>query len=371
MSRRAYAFLPDEPGDPMRFAVSSGGVWRVADARELRLGKDDDIRIFAPALDVAMLAAPIPARSDAQARRAAVYAIEDDLAEQADAVHAAIGRASAPGGDRWVAAVTKSVMNDWLSALSSRGFGQASLIAPQSALPAGPAAIETPGAILISAADKRMAVDAALQNDVLGLLLGEAAIQRAASADEALSSLAAMAEASPDLIDLRQGAYARRSQFDTSGFRLWRPTAALAATLAIVWGVSTVMETRALNEESRRLRAAAADLYVAAFPDERRPTDPASAMRRQLNDAPGARLDFLNAAAVLYGAVDAVEGAEVQSLRFNAETASLTASLAYRDYGDDAKVLAEAEAGGARARIGDARQAGGRVVGDIVLEPPQ
>ncbi len=384
MARRAFAFMPADADERMRFAVRDGQGWSVVD--DVRLGRDDLLTLFLPGVDVSLLSAPLPARSEAEALRAAPFAVEDDLGEPVEATHAALGP-KAIDAERLICVASRERMAAWLDILRARDLdGVAELVAPQSIIPEGPLVADCPGGVIVSDGTRRFCIDPDLPDDLMQALapqdaevFGDALSSRLgvqpaengwASADDALVQLAEWREASPHPIDLRQGAFTRRRRVDMSDFHRWRVGAALAASALVGFLLVNFLEMRALDAESARLRSEASAAYAAAFPSDPRPGDPAAAIRRR-RAVGGADvgLDFLVATAALYEASDALEGATIQSLRYSAVDRALIASIAYADYGDDSGLKAAIETAGLSVRIGDARQVGGRVVGDVRVEP--
>ncbi len=392
MARRLFALLPEDLAEPILFAAPGGGGWRFAEAGDIRIEKRDEVTVFAPGPSISLFEVALPARNEAEARRAAPYAVEDELAQPVDMIHAALGpRSQTPGAPRRIAVTSRALMADWLERLSEAGCANAALV-PEQALPPPdePILVDLGDRIVASFGDRRFAIDAGLPLDVHAALLGElpeeieihgSALARrlsrsaAAEAPEGreawLTVLIGWFETADNVPNLRQGAFAAARRFDASGLRPWRASAVLAGGVAAAAAAAAMVETRALDEVSRGLESQALSLYRSFAPEDQNisAAQAAATMRRTGRDMAASRLDFVTATAALYAATAEVEGAEIRSLRLDADTARLVANMAYGDYGDDARLKDALETAGLAAAIGDSRQAEGRVLGDVILEP--
>ena len=92
-----------------------------------------DTVIFVPPSDVNLQRVPLNARNERDARRAAPFAVEDDLAQSPEDVHVALGSEDGEGG-RLICSLRQDVMDSWILALSDAGLADAMLYAPQSLL---------------------------------------------------------------------------------------------------------------------------------------------------------------------------------------------------------------------------------------------
>src|SRR5581483_6466382 len=90
--------------------------------------------VFVAAADVRLATVDVPARSPQKVLQAAPYALEDQLAEDVDVLHFALGPRQAAGGYP-VAVVAKSRMDAWLAPLTEAGLRPEALVPEQLALP--------------------------------------------------------------------------------------------------------------------------------------------------------------------------------------------------------------------------------------------
>ena len=113
MSGTLVIALPAMPGDPVLWGLFADGLTASGRAlADVPADRADQVWAVVPGGDVLMRRVEIPARSDAQARAALPYLLEDDVAVELDGLHFAMGPA---GGDgrRPVAVVSKTKMDIW------------------------------------------------------------------------------------------------------------------------------------------------------------------------------------------------------------------------------------------------------------------
>lgn len=124
----AYAITSTEP--PVSVLVREAPLSEVLDGAAGKL-----IRLYAPAQDVRLLTAAVPAKQASKALLAVPYALEDQFAEDVETLHFAIAPTPLPGGEWPVAVVSAQHMRDWLSPFNERGLVPEALIPETLALP--------------------------------------------------------------------------------------------------------------------------------------------------------------------------------------------------------------------------------------------
>ena len=207
--------------------------------------------------------------------------------------------------------------------------------------------------------------------DIYGAELAKRLGREGATAGDAadLAQLAAWGEAATrSLICVKALMQARAASMPTD-ISAWKLPAILAAAAAITWIGATAYETSVLRGRAAGNLAEAQAIYATVFPDEGIVPDPAQRIRAKASAGETGResLDFMTASAALYQAIREVDGASIKSLRYERGGGTVHASLQYRNYGDDGRVKTALEASGFQARIGDTRQSGQAVVGEIVI----
>ncbi|MEM9179578.1 MAG: type II secretion system protein GspL, partial [Pseudomonadota bacterium] len=164
---RIYALL--KPDGDLLIAHPRGGDWRVSQDRRGIDARGRNLTVFLNGLDVLGLSVSIPARNDKEARRAAPFAIEDDLAETVEDSHVALAEFDKDnaGIPREINVVSNAAMTALIQSLSEQGFDEADLVAAHSLLPPGNTLYEAPGLVLGRLDGRGFALDPSLGRDVL------------------------------------------------------------------------------------------------------------------------------------------------------------------------------------------------------------
>ena len=380
-----YILIPEtEAADPL-FAWRVAGEWQVDTACPRGHGRGDGAVAFVPATAITCHQADITARKPAEARRVALFSLEDDLAEPVEQLHAAI----APPRESARRAVHIAAVRDmdrWTGWLDRQGLPDAALVAPQGCLPAG-TAFEGPEHILFRTSDALFAIDADAPDDLVKSLAPDGLeavhgerLARIVGVAEAgpgapdrptyLAQLAAWAQATDaaDLVFLRQGDFAVRRQLQLDGLSRWRPLAAVAGAALVLWLGTVWMETRALNKQTQALRAQTNELASAIAPDASQGLSQTMEELRQNQRLASSSLRPTQASAALYEAIAPVGDAEIRSLRYDAGAGRLTAMVVFGSYGDADAIGQRLEEKGLSVRLGEARQTGSRVMGEFSIE---
>lgn len=314
--------------------------------------------VLAPGADVLLTQAQLPpARSSLKRQQLVPYALEEQLAEDIDTLHFAIGRTSE--GRTPVAVVARKRMDAWLAELRAAGLEPAALYAESELLPRNPTqavallehdsvTVRTPsaGVVILSAEALDAALELALEEQTpRGLILytGAPEWQRYGARVEALrerfeslqvqrlsgDALALFARAlpAPEAINLLQGPYAP-SHALVSGWRAWRWAAVLLAALIGVYLVGQGIELAMLHRRARALDASIQQVFHKAMPKEQMPYQPRRRMAQRLAEvrAGEARGGFLDALGALAEARAGASNVHFNALDFHAGTVTLTLS---------------------------------------------
>lgn len=382
-----YALL--KPDGDLLFARARGGDWVVDNERRGIETRGRNLTVFLNGLDVLGLSVSIPARNDKEARRAAPFAVEDDLAESVEQSHVALAGMDKeePAKARDVNIVSASLMAQLVQTLSEQGLAEAELVAAHSLLPSGNVLFEAPGLVLGRIDGRGFALDPSLGRDVLigisephadidvfgaqvARAIGRPAQGAGAPSLEALLiQLATWAEAGHPYIGLRQGAYEARRHVEMDGFGKWKFAGLLAALATIGWIASVMIETNAMNNRAQALDELSAEFARVGWPEFNGNVQQAlAAGRASTGDGSAGFLSLLDATAALYDALSQVDGSELRALRYDRTRKQMTASVAFQSFADVDRLTAILNAGGLTARSGDARQSGSKVIGDLTLE---
>ena len=322
--------------------------------------------VLVPGTDVLMMEPELPAKAGTKLAQMVPYALEEQLAEDIDDLHFAIGRrggADSSGrragdaGRTPVAVVARALMDDWLSAVQTAGIVAERMYADTDLLPANPgqavawldgdmivvrpaggAPVTMPADALAEAlalALARPADEFTVENRGAGLILytGAAEWQQHGPAVEALRDqfdgikvqvlsdgpLALLAQQLPAdaAINLLQGSYAPQTS-QTVGWRSWRVAAVLLACLVGLHVAGKATELVVLKKREHTLDASIDQAFRAAMPGEYNTTDARRRMQQRLMSARGGGefSGLLPALGALAVARNGAPGTLVQALSF-------------------------------------------------------
>lgn len=317
MRETFYLRLGETPDAACEFGVAG------ADLRSLRAQRGDFERatdralhagrrvvVFYPASDVRLASAKVPAKQPAKILQAVPYALEEQVAEDVESLHFAIGPKQ-PDGSVPVAIVSRDRLARLLARLRARGV-QPDLLVPETlALPVDPAgtnwhALADGAQVIVRSGawsgfvcaaedlDSYLTMADADQQHPLRLhVAGESGfdwstLQRPMALLPESSALMALAAGlKPETaIHLLQGGYAQSRNLD----RVWKPWR-LAAALALAWllaaGTSSVIDTYRLGQELQAQDNANLARFQQLFPDQTRIVDLSAQLDQQLRARTG------------------------------------------------------------------------------------
>lgn len=344
-----------------RVAPQSGAL---ADAARVAAGLR--VALLVPGVDVLATTVTLPPRGGARLLQAVPFALEEQLADDIDTQHFAIG-ARAASGETPVAVVSLERLRGWLDALAAAGIEPDACYVDRDLLPVNPgqfvlllegdtlhvarpdgSRLTLPAAPLQETLEIAVPTDAPAPDEgtpLVSLQIGDpaGALVYASPADweaneaqfEALRArmptlrsqllpqgalpLLARGAVEGRAINLLQGAFARRRE-SHAGFAPWRVAAGLAAALLLVAFGGQIWERSRLSAEEQRLDAALRDVTRATFGDDdvgtakRRMEDQLVALRAGGGDAAG----LLPALAALAQARSSAPESVIQSVGFDA-----------------------------------------------------
>src|ERR1700756_3796260 len=136
--------LPRTPEEPATWLIASAGGaplaatqrGTLADAAAAAGGRR--VCALVPGSDVLLAKPELPPGSSARLNKLVPYALEEQLADNIDELHFAIGRRSAESSRTPVAVVGRALMNEWLAALGAAGLQPDCLYADSELLPVNP-----------------------------------------------------------------------------------------------------------------------------------------------------------------------------------------------------------------------------------------
>ena len=332
---------------PTAYCIASSDAalsWPVQEAaleQVLAQARGRRVIVLVPGADVRLTQVRVPARNAAKVLQAAPYALEDQLAEDVDTLHFALGTRNADDSHP-VAVVAHSRMQEWLAPLRERGIVPEALLPETLCLP-----LAEEGRWSALAEDEQISVRSAAYGgfscvpDDLPLYLQAAGIAadtvlriivprsfhgdltRLEQPVELLPGFASPLEALLQnlrlerSINLLQGAYSQREDYQ----RLWQPWRAAAILLAgwvLIAAVDHGVQAHRLGLELAAQQERNATRFRELFPAEQRIVDLSAQLEQQarLLQAGGAQGGFLPLMETLAAAMASASGLSLQSLQF-------------------------------------------------------
>jgi general secretion pathway protein L len=354
--------------------------------------------VFVPGNQVLLASPRLPTRKRQRMLQALPFALEEQLASDVDGLHFALGGERADGSVA-AAAVAHERMAGWLAQLHEAGIEPERLVADCDALPASRdrwTLLVEPDRWLLRTASAGYVFDAETGPDALALALAEAGeaappALRLIDARDGATPPAALAEALPEgvelateplrggiagllaagadgAVNLLQGPYGRREALSRR-WRPWRPAAAMAALVLLLWGVLAFDSYQTLRGEQARLDAEIAAVYRETFPDAQRVVDARAQMEQRLAVLRGAGGQS-GLAALLEPVAPVLKrtpGLGIQGLRYRENNLELDLTLGDLQALDGLKQALLA-AGPLQVEIASASAKEGRVEGRLTIQ---
>ena len=354
----------DESGAPLLSRQRGSLTLAAAVARSAR------VVALAPASQILLAEPQLPPGSGAKLARAVPFALEEQLTEDIDQLSFAVGRRRVTGTP--VAVVSRSVMQGWLTALAASGLEAQAIYPDISLMPENPGqtvlwfeatrlAVRRPGAMpfavelspvkealvvagviadpLDTSGEPRVSESALLyitredwartKDEFEALVEDFASLKVQLLADGPLSWLS-RSIASPDVVNLLQGEFARGTDYGAR-WRKWRTAAALAAALLLLHVAAQALQLRLAQRDAAALDTQIADVFASAMPSE--PAVPIPDARRHMQ----ARLDrirksgggpeyFLRGLQALSGALASTPKTSIDSLSYREQSMDMKVS---------------------------------------------
>ncbi len=366
-----------------------------------------------PAFSVLRVAAEIPVRAASKVLKALPFAMEEQLAEDVDDLHFAMGKRDTD--DRVpVAIVQREKMDAWLERIESAGFDLAGIYSDGDSLGEIPNTavllVESDRVSLrdtngeIATADlmgldamldlwlaKRTATDEENPLPPVNLLVYSTpdaqetlnpileqirplieTLDVKILADGALPRLASQSAIDPG-INLLQGDYARSSNL-AAYWPAWKMAVILLASVLITLVGSKVMQISALNSEAEHLDAAIEQAFRYTFPDVKDITDPRGMLESKLrsigsNAGSGGDTQFLNTLKTMSAAVAGSAQGKSKLQAINYRSGMMELRILAPDVDTLDKIQKEISKGGQlQAEIQSANPEGEMVLGRLQIK---
>jgi general secretion pathway protein L len=310
-----------------------------------------------------LLAEPeVPVKAGAKLQQLVPYALEEQLADDIEDLHFALGKRASETARVPVAVVARALLDQWLAELRGAGLEPDAVYAESELLPQNPGQavalleadtvsvrppggtpVTLPGDALGEALEiARTGADASATGG-RGLILYTGAPewhQHSAQVEAARphfdgikvqllagGPLALYAQQLPSTaaINLLQGPYAPVSSRGV-GLKAWRVAAILLAALIGLHVIGKTAELQVLKRHERQLDASIRETFRSSMHSEASATEARRLMERRLAGARGAGEGLLPALQALAQARDHAPGTSVQSLNFHTGTLEMKLS---------------------------------------------
>lgn len=321
--------------------------------------------VLVPAADIVLTEADVPAKSGTRVHQVVPFALEEQLAEDIEGLHFAVGRRAADSPRVPVAVVSRALLDGWLADLAAAGLTPEAVYAESDLLPANPgqavavlegydAIVRAPGSLPLTMpidalpealhlAEPQSGVLAADPAAGRGLVLYAGAAewhQHAREVEELRDRfdgikvqlitdgpLALYAQRLPeaprDAINLLQGPYAPATSL-ASGWKAWRVAAILLVALLALHAAGSAAELVTLGRAEHAVNLAIERTFRAAMPGEHNTIDARRRMERRLASVQGgAGTGLLAALGALATARAGSSNLAIQALRFRDGTLDL------------------------------------------------
>lgn len=335
--------LSADTGDRHEYAIVAAGARASSQVGRLeeilREANGRHVVLFAPLSEIRLTSVDIASRDSEKVLQAAPYALEDQLAEDVDTLHFAIGTRDRLGRTP-VAVVSRETLGRWLTPFTSAGVQPAALYADLHGLPMADGtqwtALAEPHRVTVRSAaasgftctpetlDSYLALSPAVQSLLLHVSGDPGAdytrlsrpVELRPGWKHGLDCLIEHWDAN-QAINLLQGAYSPQRDFQ----RLWKPWR-LAAVLAAAWLLIALANFGAQAwrdaQELQRLTDANLRRFQTLFPSETRIVDLAVQTEQQWaalkgSDTPSGLLSLLEPTAA---ALKAETSLNLQALQF-------------------------------------------------------
>ncbi|MEA3183458.1 MAG: ral secretion pathway protein [Gammaproteobacteria bacterium] len=320
------------------------------------------ICVLVPGTDVLLTEPEVPMKAGTKLHQVVPFALEEQLADDIDDLHFAIGKRAADSAKTPVAVIRRSLMDEWLTALRSNGLDPESMYTESDLLPQNPgqaiALMEedvvvvrppsgSPVTLPVEALGEALEIaqqgtgdQAATGGRGLILYTGAAEWHQHSAKIEALRErfdgikiqllsagpLALFGQQLPTAtpINLLQGSYAP-TKASTVGWQSWKVAAILLVCLIGLHVAGKAAELTALKHSEHTLDASIGDTFRQAMPGETNSTNARQRMEQRLAAAQnaGGPDGLLPALQALVDARAAAPGAKLKALSYRQGTVDM------------------------------------------------
>lgn len=319
------------------------------------------VSLAVPGEQVAIHWLPLdPSLTPLQAAAAARLMLAELSAQPLSEMHVAAG--GEEDGLRCVVLVPGAAMEAWLGHARLNGFDPALIIPEPLLLP-----VPEEGFLRLNGAPRPIyrgrASAFGMEDDLAGLLVGD---QRVETIERETFEAALRPRLQSPLVNLRQGAFAKRRAWRIDTTRA-RRIAALTAALILLTIVIQIADTMRYTLGADRAEAEARQISVSILGPGAGTAGP-ERMQQRLAALGGGGLGFNAAASELFGAVRATPNAELASLAYD-PSGVLRATVRADTPDTLGQLVQRLDSGRFRAEAAPARMEGGRQVAQLAMRP--
>ncbi len=363
-----YIELPSDPGKPLRIARRRGERLEPVSADGFRISGEPKAVAFAPALAVARFSIPLAAKSESEARRAALFAVEDELAQSIDDVHLTLGPRGPTAALRTLFVVDKQLLDAWSTQLTAIGAGHAEIVPESSLALARGTVLDFGDRLLLSGAAGVVGADPCWPDNAIRELMSASGLGAVPPAKaDALETLSQLHSLFPG-VRLQNTLDGRASHTVRQRLKVWATAGVLATAAAVIWMASIWMETANITRLAQQSEASAVRAFRAQFPAAPDPIDIHADVRRLSQQlGPGAAMPFHSLSSGLYAALAQSGSARLSRLLYTSADETLTADLVFSARVEEAAFIAHLERSGFRAETTSVQMLPGAVSVTISL----
>lgn len=363
-----YIELPSTQGSPVRIATGKNGSIQEISPETFKGNAQTKAVAFAPALAVARFQIPIIARSESEARRAALYALEDEIAQPIEEVQLTLAPRSRGSANRVVFVVDKSLLEYWTSLLKNLGLGHAPIV-PESSLEQAQSTIyKFEDRWLLAGPERIFGADGTLPDDAVEALIDAAGLTGARTVHRGSFAFLSDAYQNHAGLTLANTGKSTETTSEGAGFGFWRLAASLALAAIVLWVGSLWIETSRLERSAALNEAAARSAYRAQFPGAPEPSDVHADVRQQMERSVSSGTGSFKAmASALYKAIADGDSVQLARMNFSATDPGLQASLIFANRQSEQAFRTSLEASGHDVELVSAADTPLGVQTDIIL----
>lgn len=374
---------------------TGGGLHTMATGRKVAL--------LVPAGEVSFFDAPLPAGNETRLQQLAPFALEDQVSQDIDTLHFAVGARDAVSGTVPVAVMERAQMRHWLERAATLQLTPHAVYAESDLAPVLPGHVtmlvageqlllrnDQSRPLVLPAADPSLALDMllgtaeAISQINLTVYVGpgdwqkysqvlEPLRERVTSFKVQMSNGGILAQLAQGLaysapINLLQGEFKPRGSARTN-WQAWRWVAGLAATLLVLHAGGSWWQLHRLRQASNEVDAATAQLYGSMFPGQRMGSAPRRALEKRLAAVAGgggSQGELLHLLAAVAAAKQNVPVTQLQSLNF--KPGSMQLKLTAPDASTLEQFNQALRASGYKAELTSGAQRGASYEGQVELK---